>query len=50
MTKFYEATIDSNSKIYIDKSLKTALKADVGDVLEFHITDQRVEVRKKVKP
>lgn len=45
--KFYEATVDSNSKIYVDKSLKRVLKVDVGDTVEFFIENGRVEVRKK---
>ena len=47
--KFAETTIDSNSKVYLDKNLKMALKAEIGDVLEWHITNQTVTVKKKVE-
>ena len=45
--KFAETTIDSNSKVYLDKNIKMALKVDIGDVLEWHITNQTVTVKKK---
>jgi len=46
--KFAETTIDSNSKVYLDKNLKMALNnAEIGDTLEWIIEDSRVVVRKK---
>jgi len=45
--KFAETTIDSNSKVYLDKNLKMALNVEIGDVLEWHITNQTVSVKKR---
>ena len=45
--KFAETPISTQQTIYLKDYIMEALKVKPSDVLEWHIVDQRVEVRKK---
>lgn len=44
--KFAETPVQQG-KVYLKESIRTALKVEEGDVLEWWIENSRVEVRKK---
>jgi len=46
--KFAETPISTQNTVYLKDEIRQALKVETGDILEWHIVDQRVEVRKRV--
>jgi len=44
--KIAESEVKQN-KVYLEKGVRTALKVENGDAVEFHVLDQRIELRKK---
>lgn len=47
--KFTETPISTQNTVYLKDEIREALKVKAGDVLEWHITNQHVEVKKKVR-
>ena len=45
--KFAETPVQNNYFVYLKDEIRQALKLDARDVLEWHITNQTVTVKKK---
>ena len=45
--KFAETPISTQNTIYLKDQIREVLEAEPGDVLEWHITNQTVSVKKK---
>lgn len=45
--KFAETPISQQYTIYLKDEIRTALKLDAGDTLEWHVDGDEVKVRKK---
>jgi bifunctional DNA-binding transcriptional regulator/antitoxin component of YhaV-PrlF toxin-antitoxin module len=47
LKKIAETRIGPQGQIYVNKAIRFALEADIGDTIEWLVENSRIEVRKK---